>query len=61
MNLPDAIKDAKKAARDCGYPVVVVHAPIEEAENESGCYGFCPAMAKDILYRWATVVKTVKP
>lgn len=61
MNLQDAIKDATKAANECGHPIAVVNAPIENAEDESGPYGYCPLMAKNILYRWGTTEKVIEP
>ena len=61
MSYNEAVKEAVKIANKEKMQMVAVHAPIEHAEEESGPYGYCPAMAKDILYRWGTIVYIADP
>lgn len=64
MTLADATREARAIARKDRVTMIVVHAPIEEAEEAAygrDCYGYCPATAKGLLYRWGTVVETVTP
>ena len=58
MTQEQAISGAKTEAQkhDGGIVIVVVHAPIELAEDESGPYGYCPAEAVDILFKHGTPV-----
>jgi hypothetical protein len=34
---------------------VVVHAPIENAEDSTGPYGYCPESAASVLFRFAEI------
>jgi hypothetical protein len=61
MTLKEAIIDAKKIAKESKLAIAVVNAPIENAEDESGPYGYCPEMAVHILYRWGKVEQVIHP
>jgi hypothetical protein len=50
----EAIEEATAIAERDGIVMVVVYAPIENAEDESP-WGFCPKGAEQILYRWGDV------
>jgi hypothetical protein len=62
MKLNDAIKEAKQYAKSNHLDMIVVdegpHA--DDHETEFPCYGYCPADSKELLYRYGTVVKTIK-
>lgn len=61
MTLQDAIAGARKAAQESQLPIAVVNAPLENAEDESGPYGYCPVVAKDILFRFGTCEQIIRP
>ena len=54
----EAIEEATAIAERDGIVMVVVYAPIENAEDESP-WGFCPKGAEQILYRWGEVRHTI--
>jgi hypothetical protein len=58
MTLERAIAEAKREAQadDGGLVIVVVNAPIENAEDEDGPYGYCPAEAVPYLFKHGTPV-----
>lgn len=59
MTLAQAVAAAKNESRkNNGLTLVVVYAPLELAEYEDH-YGYCPADAKDVLYRHGEVIATV--
>lgn len=72
MKLEDAIREAELAARTVKIEMCVVHAPLENAEEEEP-YGYCPKLAVPTLYAHAIkgigqencpaqgIVKTIKP
>jgi hypothetical protein len=59
MTKEKAIKMAQAEARKDKTELVVVNAPVENAEDESGPFGYCATMAKDTLFPNATVIVTV--
>lgn len=59
MTKAKAIELAKVEAKKAKVEIVVVDAPIENAEDESGPFGYCPAEAKDVLFANGTVVARI--
>ena len=59
MEKQDAIKQATREALNGNIEMVVVDAPIENGEDESGPFGYCPALAKNILFRFGKVVAKI--
>lgn len=70
MTLEQAINGATKDAKQHKVAIVVVHAPIEHAEENTGepntgAFGYCPLPAVRTLYptlgESAAIVQTVMP
>ena len=52
MTKLEALKEAKRVATNVRCEMVVVHAPLEMAEDEHP-YAYCPASAVSVLYGMA--------
>ena len=61
MSRDDAFRLAQVDARTSGLVLAVVDAPIEEGEDETGPFGYCPIGAVPMLYRYGTPIASVLP
>lgn len=61
MNLVDCLLEAQATASRTGFTIAVVHAPLENSEDEDGPYGFCPSSAVPILFRHGRVEQVIQP
>lgn len=61
MTRENAIKLARYEARKWKTPIAVVNAPIENAEDYDGPFGYCPETAVKTLFANATVECVVYP
>lgn len=60
MTREQATAEARREADKNRVTMVVVDAPIENAE-ENAPFGYCPQAAKSILFRFGTIVETIPP
>lgn len=61
MTLERATQEAERVAGSTGKTICVYNAPIENAEDPEGPFGFCPPEAFRILFRFGELVRTITP
>lgn len=52
---------AQKEATKYQCDIAVVYAPIENAEEYDGDYGYCPPRMANIIYKWGEIVCICNP
>ena len=59
MTLDQAICEATAQAKKNSVEMVVVDDPISNAEESDGTFGYCPAGAEKLLFRWGKILRKI--